>query len=302
MSVNKQLNMQISNEEEILEPLKKLNLLDDFLFDVATVDLETCKIILELSLGIRIKKLSWREGQKVVHNLPGYRGIRMDFYAEAEDGTVFDVEMQKRNEGNIPKRTRFYQALVDSPMLKSGERGFDNLRPSVIIIICGFDLYGLGKYRYTFENRCEEEYSLTLGDECKKVILNTKGTNKDEVEPSLVDFLNYVENSNEEFVPTSSDERLKNLHDKIQQIKASVQIGVEYMKMEERDRLIREKAMQAGIEKGIESGQAQGEERMARLVLRLTQEKRFSDLERASKDEVYRRKLFEELNIENKEL
>ena len=31
MSVNKQLNMQISNEEEILEPLRKLNLLDDFL-------------------------------------------------------------------------------------------------------------------------------------------------------------------------------------------------------------------------------------------------------------------------------
>ena len=90
MSVNKQLNMQISNEEEILAPLRKLNLLDDFLFDVATVDLETCKIILELSLGIHIKKLSWREGQKVVHNLPGYRGIRMDFYAVAEDGTVFD--------------------------------------------------------------------------------------------------------------------------------------------------------------------------------------------------------------------
>lgn len=64
MSVNKQLNMQISNEEEILAPLRKLNLLDDFLFDVATVDLETCKIILELSLGIHIKKLSWREGQK----------------------------------------------------------------------------------------------------------------------------------------------------------------------------------------------------------------------------------------------
>ena len=97
MSVNKQLNMQISNEEEILAPLRKLNLLVDFLFDVATVDLETCKIILELSLGIHIKKLSWREGQKVVHNLPGCRGIRMDFYAVAEDGTVFDVEMQKRN-------------------------------------------------------------------------------------------------------------------------------------------------------------------------------------------------------------
>ena len=251
MSVNQQLNMQISNEEEILEPLRKLNLLDDFLFDVATVDLETCKIILELSLGIRIKNLSWREGQKVVHNLPGYRGIRMDFYAVAEDGTVFDVEMQKRNEGNIPKRTRFYQALVDNPMLKSGERGFDNLRPTVIIVICGFDLYGYGKYRYTFEN------------------------------------------SEDESIPECCDERLKNLHNKIRQIKSSVQIGVEYMKMEERDRLIREEAMQ----QGLAQGQSQGETRMAKLVLELTQKQRFSDLERATSDEEYRRKLFKEFGI-----
>lgn len=76
--------------------------------------------------------------------------------------------MQKRNEGNIPKRTRFYQALVDSPMLKSGERGFDNLRPTVIIVICGFDLYGYGKYRYTFENRCLEDLTLPLGDDLKR--------------------------------------------------------------------------------------------------------------------------------------
>ena len=293
MSVNKQLNMRISNEEEILEPLRKLNLLDDFLFDVATVDLETCKIILELSLGIRIKKLSWREGQKVVHNLPGYRGIRMDFYAVAEDGTVFDVEMQKRNEGNIPKRTRFYQALVDSPMLKSGERGFDNLRPTVIIVICGFDLYGYGKYRYTFENRCLEDLTLPLGDDCKKVILNTKGNNKNEVESNLVDFLNYIENSEDESISECCDERLKNLHNKIRQIKSSVQIGVEYMKMEERDRLIREEAMQ----QGLAQGQSQGETRMAKLVLELTQKQRFSDLERATLNEEYRRKLFKEFGI-----
>lgn len=262
MSVNKQLNMQISNDEEILEPLRKLNLLDDFLFDVATTDLETCKIILELSLG-----------------------IRMDFYAVAEDRTVFDVEMQKRNEGNIPKRTRFYQALVDSPMLKSGERGFDNLRPTIIIVICGFDLYGHGKYRYIFENRCLEDLSLSLGDECKKVILNTKGINKEEVEPNLVDFLNYIENSKDDSVPENCDERLKNLHNKIRQIKSSVQIGVEYMKMEERDRLIREEAMQ------------QGEKRMAKLVLELTQNQRFSDLERATLDEEYRKKLFKDFDI-----
>ena len=160
MKNTEQLNMQMPDEEygpkRTYNPLEHMNLMDDFLFDVATVDLETCKIIIELSLGIKIREIRWKEGQKVVHNIPGNRGIRMDFYVEDSEGQVFDVEMQKRNEGNIPKRTRFYQALIDAPMLKSGERGFDNLKPAYIIVICGFDQYGFGKYRYTFENRCKE--------------------------------------------------------------------------------------------------------------------------------------------------
>ena len=32
-----------------------------------------------------------------------------------------------------------------------------------------------------------------MGGDCKKVILNTKGANNDEVEQTLIDFLRYVE-------------------------------------------------------------------------------------------------------------
>ena len=170
----------------------------------------------------------------------------MDFYVEDDKGQVFDVEMQKRNQGNIPKRTRFYQALIDAPMLKSGERGFDNMNPAYIIVICGFDQYGYGLYRYTFENRCKEIKDLTMGDECRKIILNTKGTNDDEVEKSLVDFLHYVDHSSEENVPKDCDDRLKHLHKKIYEIKSNEQMGVSYMKMEERDRLIQEDGERKG--------------------------------------------------------
>ena len=169
MEEKTKLNMQMYDPESVLAPLQKLNLMDDFLFDAATVDLETCKIIIELSLGITIRNIVWKEGQKVIHNLPGNRGIRLDFYVEDDQGQVFDVEMQKRNEGNIPKRTRFYQALIDAPMLKSGERGFDGLKPAYIVVICGFDLFGYGLYRYTFDNRCKEVPDLVMGDECQKI-------------------------------------------------------------------------------------------------------------------------------------
>ena len=254
MEEKTKLNMQMYDAESILAPLQKLNLMDDFLFDAATGDLETCRIIIELSLGIRIRNIAWKEGQKVIRNLPGNRGIRMDFYVEDDRGRVFDVEMQKRNEGNIPKRTRFYQALIDAPMLKSGERGFDSLKPAYIVVICGFDLYGYGLYRYTFDNRCKELPDLVMGDECSKIILNTKGKSEDGVDRALIDFLHYVEKSSEENVPEDCDERLKHLHKKIHQIKMSEEMGVSYMKMEERDRLIRAE------------GRAEGEARLVGVI------------------------------------
>lgn len=91
----------------------------------------------------------------------------------------------------------------------------------------------------------------TLDLELCKIILNTKGRNNDEVEQTLIDFLHYVEHSTEERVPDGCHERLKYLHEKIKGIKSNEQMGVTYMKMEERDRLIKEDGVAEGIEKGI---------------------------------------------------
>ena len=246
------LNMQIPKQENSrpFRHLKDLNLMDDFLFDVTTMNLEACKIIIELSLGIRLKSLKWKEGQKEIRNLPGKRGIRMDFSAEDEEGNLFDVEMQKKNVGNLPKRTRFYQALLDAPLLKSGEKSFDNLKPLYIVLICGFDLYGYNKYCYTFENYCREVPGLNLGDGCQKIILNTRGENDEEVDRTLIDFLHYIEDSKEESLPQNCDARLKDLHKMVQHIKSSEEMEVTYMKSEERERLIREEGRVEGREEG----------------------------------------------------
>ena len=234
--------------------LQELNLTDDFQFDVATEELENCKTIIELTTGLRLKSLKWKSGQKVIHNLPGKRGVRLDFIAESEDGRIFDVEMQNRNEGNIPKRTRFYQALIDAPILKSGERGFDKMNPLYIIIICNYDPYGKKKYCYTFDNQCKEVPGLRLGDEVTKLLLSTKGENEEEVPKELVDFLHYVTESNENGLPDECDERLKRLHESIREIKASADMEVEYMKMEERERIIRDEGVEFGKQLGIING------------------------------------------------
>ena len=70
----------------------------------------------------------------------------------------------------------------------------------------------------------------------------------------LVDFLHYVTESNENGLSDECDERLKRLHESIREIKASADMEVEYMKMEERERIIRDEGKQIGIINGkIES-------------------------------------------------
>ena len=91
-----------------------------------------------------------------------------------------------------------------------------------------------------------------MGHECQKIILNTKGKNDTDVEKPLVDFLHYIEKSNEDNIPEDCDDRLKHLHSKLEEIKANEQMGVTYMKMEERDRLIRKE----GEIKGVAQGEA----------------------------------------------
>lgn len=248
-----------TNEKNI-KPFQELNLIDDYMFDIATLDIETCKDIVELSLNIRIREIRWKEGQKVVHNLPGKRGIRLDFYVEDIEGNIFNVEMQIKNVGNLPKRTRFYRALMDSPILKSGEKEFDHLPPTYIIFICGFDEFGYGKYRYTFQNMCREVPGLIMGDECTTVFLNTKGKNEEEVEPSLIDFLRFIESSTKEVAECSEDKRIQNMYKRIDSLKSRAEMEIDYMKAEEWKRIMKEEAERIGMEQGIKRGIEQGKE------------------------------------------
>lgn len=67
-----------------------------------------------------------------------------------------------------------------------------------------------------------------------------------------------MQKRNQENVPEDCDERLKHLHKKIYEIKSNEQMGVSYMKMEERDRLLVEKGeiavIVAALRKKIDKG------------------------------------------------
>ena len=77
-------------------------------------------------------------------------------------------------------------SVMDSSLLKSGDESFNLLNDTFNIIITPFDLFGEGRYCYTFHARCDENPSLVLEDGATRIFLNTRGTNRNEVSEELI--------------------------------------------------------------------------------------------------------------------
>ena len=71
------------------------------------------------------------------------------------------------------RRARFYQGLIDTPLLKSGRKTrYKHLPPTIITFITQKDIFGKGLAKYTFTEQCEEIRDLHLEDGTKKIFLN----------------------------------------------------------------------------------------------------------------------------------
>ena len=175
------------------KPIEELTLVDDFMFGAVMSDSKYCKPLLELVLGVKIRKIEYPELQKAVDERYGSKSIRLDVYVEDDAGTVYDVEIQTTDKRNLPKRTRYYQGLIDLHILEKGE-DYAALRKSFVIFICTYDPFGKGRWMYTFENRCLEDAAVALGDGATKIILNAKGR-VGEISAELKGLLRYMDGS-----------------------------------------------------------------------------------------------------------
>ena len=47
--------------------------------------------------------------------------MRFDVYAVDDESVIYDVEMQNVNEGDLPERSRYAQAMLDVEQLERGQ-------------------------------------------------------------------------------------------------------------------------------------------------------------------------------------
>lgn len=227
--------------------LQDLTLLDRFLFAEVMEDPKTFENILSIILGEDISIKGRPQSEHENRTSPLKRQVRLDVWAEDETDAVYNVEAQKENTKNLPHRSRFYQALIDSKLLDPGEVDFSNMKDCYSIIIAPFDLFGRGLYQYTFQMTCAET-GQPLEDGATRIFLNTHGKNSEDISPELKELLYYMEHTTEEI--SCSTSRLQQIKNHVNIVKSSEEIGVKYMQEWEEKILEKRKARAEGRAEG----------------------------------------------------
>lgn len=140
-------------QKQMRKPLKDLTLLDRFLFDTAMSDPEISHNILSIIFGDReIPAIRISAVEQTEEPYYDSRAVRLDLLAIDEDDSVYDAEAQKENKGKrfLMRRSRLYQSAIDMNLLKPGDLDFGRMNDVYVIFIAPFDLFGEGKYMYTF--------------------------------------------------------------------------------------------------------------------------------------------------------
>ena len=72
----------------------------------------------------------------------------MDVYPK-DESKVVNVEMQAANHGDLPRRSRYYQAAADIDTTPKGSE-YKDLKRNYVIFICIFDPFGQDRPIYKF--------------------------------------------------------------------------------------------------------------------------------------------------------
>ena len=227
--------------------LQDLTIKDNFLFDAVMCVEENCKGFLEMVLGFSIAQVVVSKEKSIVYH-PEYKGVRLDIYAEDENRTHCNVEMQVKKKTALGKRSRYYHSQMVMEALASGE-DYETLPDTFVIFVCDFDPFGEHLYCYTFGNECRENKNAKLDDGSYTIFLSTKGENEEEVPVELVRFLKFATADLEESEEDFQDELVKQFQETIHNIKTDREMGERYMIFEE---MLREEKQEGRLEGRLE--------------------------------------------------
>lgn len=240
--------------------LEDLNMIDAFLFDKATTSVQNAitisKVIIKRATGLDVENIVVETEKQISGMDLNKRGVRLDVYLTEEDMNagkdilrLFDIEPNNYYEPDLPRRSRFYQSLIDSQLLPT-DTPFRKLPDIFMIWILPYDPFGDDRMIYTVKNMVVENDQIVYNDGSTKLFLYTKGTKGGSKE--LKDLLTYLEYTT---VANAVDSDLKEIQKIVDNVKADSRERERFMTLQEmiyyEKRDSREAGYQAGLIEGI---------------------------------------------------
>ena len=189
------------------------------------------------------------------------------------------------NTRELPKRSRYYQGMMDLQLIDSGQP-YKKLNQSYVIFICLEDVFGKNRHIYTFENICREDPEIKLRDGAIKIFLNAKG-NLNDVSSELRAFLDYLGGKK------SEDEYVQKLEKAVREAKRNRKWRHEYMTLLMRD----QENQEIGEERGRREGKQEEAERYSQLILKLVEEHKESMITEIAENSELREKLYRQYDL-----
>ena len=236
---------------------------NDAMFSTVMQHEDACRGLIETIFeGRRVRRLEYKDmpptSQKNIVFDPANKSIRLDVFFEDGD-TVYDIEMQKVDTGNLPLRARMYSSMMDANMLDKGLE-YEALKKSYVIFVCMFDVFGKGMKSYRFRTMCENVQGLPLDDGRYIIVVNTKGRDGGSTE-DMDAFFEYL-NGGARSIGTGKDsgnEFVKKIDRYVLDINGDEDWRQGYMKYELNLIEKYKDGKSEGINEGISIGRAEGE-------------------------------------------
>ena len=142
--------MRTFTKEERIAELQPLTLMDDLYMRIFFADNIPCaQIMLRVILDKPNLIVKSVKVQYVLRGGNDSKYVRLDVWAEDEDGTQYDTEFQNASSGASAYRARYNSAILDANILKPKEDySLLKKRESVVIFITDKDVLGEGEPIY----------------------------------------------------------------------------------------------------------------------------------------------------------
>ncbi len=243
--------------EELNRKWESLGIDNDFIFGKVMQDEELCTELLHRILpGLDIDRVELPEKQKTISEGLNVRSVRLDIFTRTfstlNEKTLHDLEMETRNRGWLPRRTRGYHIQVGmNAMEREQMKTYKDLPDTYVIFICTFDPFDEGRHIYSFTNRCAEDPKLELNDGAHTIFLNAYGT-LDDVSPKLKAFLDFVKGI------VSDDPFVRKLEARVREAKKRDDWRREFMTLSMWEQEKFEEGRSQGLSQGLSQGRREG--------------------------------------------